>query len=119
MTWRPESPAAAYPWLAAFGGHLAVGVALWLAFAWLPPVWACVAASLAYALLWEGVSAYRYGLMLMDSILDTVGVTFGALTAAGLWQQSWPLAAWCCASCLVIAYAGWRRRTDHPSDNGD
>lgn len=109
--WRPDAPRDAYAWLAAFGGHLAVGVSLWLALAWLGPWWAVVAASAAYA-AWEIAAARIWGLLLMDSLLDWVGVTFGTLTAAFLWTQDWPGAAWCCAACVVIAIAGSEKRRD-------
>ena len=112
MTWKPDSHRDPYVWLAALGGHLAIGVALWLAFAWLGPWWAVAAASAAYVAIWEIPSARRWGLLLFDSTLDAVGVTFGALTAAGLWSQDWPLAAWCVASCNVIAIAGHEKRRD-------
>lgn len=107
--WRPEAPGEPYAWLAAFGGHLAVGVGLWLPLAWLGPLWAAAAASAIYA-GWEIMGARRWGLLWWDSALDWTGVTFGALTAAGLWTQSWPLAAWCCVSCIVIAAAGAAKR---------
>lgn len=109
MSWEPDAHADAYVWTAALGGHLAIGVALWIAAHWFGPWWAVVAASAAYS-LWEIASAWRWGLLLMDSLLDTVGVTFGALTAAGLWVQSWPLAAICCACACIIAYAGHEKR---------
>lgn len=109
MTWKPDAHSSPYVWLAALGGHLSIGVALWLAFAWLGPWWAVAGAAALYG-VWEAISAYRWGLLLFDSILDAVGVTFGALTAAALWQQSWPQAAVCCACALIIAYAGYDAR---------
>ena len=58
----------------------------------------------------ESWSATKWGLLFWDSLLDWIGVTFGALTAAGLWMQSWPIAALCCVSALIIGYAGYRKR---------
>ena len=111
MSWEPDAQSDAHYWLSVLGGHLSIGVALWLAFAWLGPWWAVAAAAALYS-AWEIYSARRWGLLLADSILDAVGVTFGALTAAALWSQGWPLAAWCVASCIVIAIAGSEKRRD-------
>lgn len=109
MSWKPDAHRDPYVWIAALGGHLAIGVALWIACMWGSPVAAVVAASLLYA-AWEVWSASKWGLLLFDSILDFVGVTFGAVTALGLWQRSWPLAAVCCACALAIGFAGYRKR---------
>lgn len=109
LDWRPEAQRDPYGWLAVFGGHLSIGVALWLAFAWLGP-WQAVAAASAIYALWEARGAYRHGLLLWDSLLDWCGVTFGALTAAALWQQLGPLAAGCCAAALVIGASGAIKR---------
>lgn len=117
MTWKPDSHRDPYVWTAVLGGHLAIGVALWIACMWGHPWAAVLAASLLYA-AWESWSAAKWGLLLWDSLLDWVGVTFGAFTACGLWLQSWPLAAVCGASALIIGIAGYRTRTDPPSDNG-
>lgn len=109
--WEPDAQSDAHYWLSVLGGHLSIGAALWLAFAWLGPWWAVAAAAAGYA-CWEVWSARRWGLLLFDSLLDTVGVTFGALTAAGLWLHSWPLAALCCVCAFVIGFAGYSTRRD-------
>ena len=112
MSWEPDAHTDPHVWLATLGGHLSIGVALWLAFAWLGPWWAVGAAAVAYVVIWEIPSARRWGLLLLDSILDWVGVTFGAMTGAYIWHQQWDGAAWCVASCIVIAIAGSEKRRD-------
>lgn len=109
MTWKPDAHRDPYTWLAALGGHASIGLALWLACMWGSPWGAVVAASLIYA-GFESWQADKYGLLLLDSLLDWVGVTFGALIGAALWTHNWPLAAVSVASCLIIAWAGYRKR---------
>lgn len=109
MTWHPDAHRDRYVWLAAFGGHCAIGISLWIACLWLGPWWAVVAASAMYA-AWEIAGAVRWRVLVMDSLLDWTGVTFGAMTGAFLWAHEWGGAAWCVASCLVIGFAGWEKR---------
>lgn len=107
--WKPDAHQSPYVWLAALGGHLSIGVALWIACMWGAPWAAVLAASLLYA-AWEAWSADKWGLLFWDSLLDWVGVTFGAFAGAAIWLHIRPLAAACCACALAIGYAGYRKR---------
>lgn len=110
MMMPPVAHTDPHHWLATYGGHTAIGLALWLGCLW-AGVWGAVAvASVAYA-AFEVVQARSVAVPLVwDSILDWLGVTFGAMTGAFLWAHGWGGAAWCVASCLVIGYAGWEKR---------
>lgn len=110
MSWHPDAhndnP---HYWLAVFGGHASIGLALWLACMW-GGVWVAVfSASMLYA-AFEAWQARQWSPLIWDSVLDWVGVTFGAMAGAFLWSHDWPGAAWCIASCLVIGFAGYETR---------
>ena len=111
---QPEAQPTAHYWSATFGGHLAIGIPLWMAFAWADPVLAVIAAAGLYIAAWEIPSLIWHGVtpaLVWDSILDAVGVTMGAMTAAYLWTGGyWQAVAACGAAAVVAGIGAWVRR---------
>lgn len=112
---EPDSQKDPHYWAATLGGHFVIGLVLFLIFMpFTGPLSAVCAGSVGYATIWE-VPQRRYGAGAWDCILDWVGTTFGAVTAASLWCQSWPLAVAAAGSTAVVALVGVRKRggADH------
>lgn len=125
MIWEwlqsPDAQRDRYAWASAFGGHIAVGLALWLALLW--PVWflslplpvdpfllASLVVSVAYLALWEGVQAAIFKAGLWDCLLDATGVSFGALVPAFISRHQFIEAAGCGIAAAIVAAAGVYKR---------
>ena len=89
----PEVQTNPHHWWATFGGHAAIGVALWCWFAligWalrmLPGETGLQLTAATYA-VWEAVQGYLGGYDLTDMAVDWIAVTGGAAVAWGLWSR--------------------------------
>ena len=110
---QPDAQDAPHYWLATFGGHLAIGIPAWLAMAWADPVLAVIAVAGLYLAAWEIPTVIWHGVtpaLAWDAVLDTVGVTMGAMTAAYLWTGGyWQAVAACAAAAVVAGIGTWVR----------
>lgn len=102
---NPEAEADPREWAKTAALHFLLGMGSALALsAALGPLWGAVAASLAYALLWEGPQAVRSGIW-WDSALDWCMWTLGCIAAVCVHQVGPWLAA------LIIIAVGFEVRT--------
>ena len=115
-----ESPSAQldpHYWAATYAGHIAIGSGLWLALIYPamffdvdPALLAALVAAVAYALIWEGVQLACFKAGLWDSILDAVGVAFGALVIAFVARHELGFAICAALAAAVVAAVGVKVR---------
>lgn len=105
MLQTPDAQADAYTWAAALLGHFAIGVALTAALGWLLGAWRAVAFICAtYTVGWEGMQIAIYGSSWLDSFIDALAVSCGAVVAAGAWRNKGLAVA---ASLALMGALGW------------
>jgi hypothetical protein len=111
----PEVQATPHHWWATFGGHAAVGVALWAfwaALAWvfkmLPGETGIQMTGASYA-IWEAMQGYLGGYDLIDMAVDWAAVTGGAAVAWALWSRRAVMVG---AVIALVALAGFAGAAD-------
>ena len=107
----PEIQTDPHHWWATFGGHAAIGVALWAFWAALgslfraPKETALQITACAYA-VWEAVQGYLGGYDIPDMAVDWIAVTGGAAVAWALWSRRALAVAGVIAVVAMAGFAG-------------
>lgn len=113
---EPEAQKDAHHWTATFGGHAWVALGPWgiIAITW--DMWTAAAVvPVLYFVCWEGLQIILARqinrVMIWDSVLDTVAVTFGCYAATLLGNDYQYAAVICWGASVGVMATGWRVRT--------
>lgn len=113
MFLTPESHQNAYDWASALLAHAMIGISLTALFSWALGAWrGAVIAILCYATLWEGGQLVLANASLLDSFVDALAFSCGAVIVAASWKRQAPGVAIPIALMAITLWRGVVQRKD-------
>lgn len=117
MFLTPEAHQSAYDWASALLAHAMLGVVLAAALGLVFGAYRGAAgAVIGYTLLWEGGQLLFASADFIDSAIDALAFSCGAVIVAAAWERR---VGWVAASVILLAFTLWRgvaRRKDKDSN---